>query len=582
MRLSKLFGRTLRQVPSEAETAGHQLLLRASLVRQVAAGIYSFLPLGWRAIKKIEDIMRAELDAIDGQEMLMPVLNPAELWQESGRWYQIGSELIRLEDRAKRAFVLAMTHEEIITELASKEIRSYRQLPFMAYQIQTKVRDEARPRGGLIRLREFLMKDGYSFHPSVEDLDDYYPRIYQAYSNIFSRCGLNTIAVDADPGMIGGTGSHEFVMLTETGEDKIVLCPSCGYAANMERAEAKKKHPSLAVPGAGEEPMKKVSTPGVKTIEQLERFFGIPAHCFLKTVMYSSEGSLIAAVLRGDQTINEIKLARAVGRPSLGFATEEELKKAGIHPGFVSPVGLKNVFVIADDAITQDIGFIAGANEPDAHLDNVMLGRDYVAERIADIAEVQIGEPCVKCGQPLEIRRGIEVGHTFKLGTKYSEAMGAEFLSADSVVKPIVMGCYGIGLDRLMASIVEQSHDDKGIIWPLTVAPFQIQFIALGMDNAEIAERAETLYSSLVCEGYEVLFDDRVDSPGVKFNDADLMGMPLRLTISPRTVNEDSVEMKLRTEKSIRLVKIESVLAEIKPALATYEQSRISAISQAN
>ncbi|MBI2941672.1 MAG: proline--tRNA ligase [Chloroflexi bacterium] len=561
MRFSRLFGRTLRQAPAEAETANHKLLLRAALIRQVSAGVYSFLPLGWRVARKVEAIIRDEMDRIDGQEILMPVLNPAELWQESGRWSTIGPELIRLRDRADREFVLAMTHEEIVTDLARREVRSYRQLPFMLYQIQTKIRDEARPRGGLVRLREFLMKDAYSFHPDTADLDAFYPTIYQAYVNVFRRCGVDVRPVEADPGMIGGTGSHEFVLPTPIGEDTIVQCTGCTYAANVEQAVAIKQlpeSPSLAVVELPE----LVNTPGAKTIDQLADFFGLPSYAFLKSVFYHGDQTLVAAVIRGDLDVNEAKLVRALKTTNLRLASDEELRAAGIVPGYGSPVGVANLLVIADDSVPGR-PFIAGANRPDFHLRHVLLSRDFRADQVADIATAEEGHLCERCGGRLVAERGIELGHTFKLGTKYSQAMGATFLGPNGRETEMVMGCYGIGVDRLLAAIVQQCHDDRGITWPVAVAPFHLHLVALNVEDASITTRAEEVYRRLEEAGCEVLFDDRAETPGVKFADADLIGIPLRLTVSRRTLATDSVEIKPRTAKEARLVTIGELLAEI-------------------
>lgn len=563
MRISTLFGRTLRQAPAEAELASHKLILRSALARPLAAGIYSYLPLGWRVIRKIEAIMRDEMDKIGGQEMLMPVVNPAEHWKETGRYFAIGPELIRFKDRAEREYVLAMTHEEIVTDLARRELRSYRQLPFMVYQIQTKIRDEARPRGGLIRMREFLMKDAYSFHEDQRALDEYYPLMYQAYHNIFSRCGLKVLDVEADPGMMGGTGSHEFIMLSEAGEDTVVICRQCGYAANVEAARAYKgdrigQHPRLEAM----KPLEEVRTPGIKTIQQLTEFLSLPAQDFLKTVFYVACGELVAAVIRGDLEINEAKLARALQCADLRFAGDEDIAKAGGVPGFASPIGLHDVKVVVDDSIDQD-AFIAGANKVDTHFRNVHYPRDFTADIVADIALAQPGQTCIECGQEIELSRGIEVGHTFKLGHKYSEAMGVKFLSPEGKEVIVMMGCYGIGLDRLLAAIVEQNHDEKGIIWPKPVAPFQVHLAALGIEDAEVASVSEKLYLDLQSRGCEVLYDDREETAGVKFNDADLIGIPLRVTVSRRTLDQGSVELKHRTAKEFRLVKLDRAVEAI-------------------
>ncbi|MHB1132271.1 MAG: proline--tRNA ligase [Chloroflexota bacterium] len=569
MRLSNLLGRTLRQAPAEAETASHQLLLRAAMVRQLAAGIYSYLPLGHRVARKVKRIMEEEMDAIGGQQVDLPVMHPAELWKETGRWFDVGAEMVRFKDRADRDFVLGMTHEEVITDLARREVRSYRQLPFMAYQIQTKIRDEPRPRGGLVRLREFVMKDGYSFHADQTDLDAYYPDVYQAYLNIFSRAGLQVVPVEADPGMMGGTGSHEFMMLSATGEDTLMLCGQCGYAANLERAEFAKPEP---VGRASDTAVEEVHTPDVKTIDQLAQFFGAPQGAMLKTVVYragyAAGDRLIAAVIRGDLAVNEAKLARALGTGNFRLANDEELRAKGIHPGFVSPVGLEGVHVLADDSVREDAEYVAGANRPDTHLRHVRLGRDFQAYQVADIAAAREGDSCPRCGGILRAERGIEAGHTFKLGTKYSKALGANYLGSDGVERPIVMGCYGIGVDRLLAAVVEQNHDEHGIVWPKSIAPLHVHLVGLGMDKADVAAYAEELYAELEAAGYEVLFDDREETPGVKFNDADLIGLPLRLTVSQRTLRGRQVEMKPRSGKEVSVVARDELLQHVAEMLA--------------
>jgi prolyl-tRNA synthetase len=545
----------------------HQLLVRGAFVRQLSAGVYSFLPLGWRVLHKIEGILREEMDAIDGQEIHMPVLNPAELWKETKRWYDIGPELVRFEDRMDREMVLAMTHEEVITDLARREVNSYRQLPFMAYQIQTKVRDEPRPRAGLVRLREFTMKDAYSFHTDWPSLDEYYPSMYQAYLNIFKRCGVAVEPVEADPGMMGGSGSHEFMMISPAGEDTLIKCHSCGYSANAEKAEARKDVGSDAA-GSTVPPMTEVSTPNVKTIEDLEKFFKLPAHCFLKTVLYESAGKLVVVVIRGDLDVNEAKLARAIKALDLRLAGDEALRAAGLPAGFVSPVGLKNVTVIADDSVLEDRSYIAGANQIDKHLTNVVFNRDFKADIVTDIALAEAGHYCVHCGALLDTARGMELGHTFKLGTKYSKSMNATFLTAEGKEEPIIMGCYGIGVDRLVAAAIEQNHDDFGIVWPISIAPFQVYLAALGMDDEKVSSCANAIYSGLQRAGYEVLFDDRVESPGVKFKDADLIGIPIRITVSARSLANNSVELKRRSEKGFELVPLADINDRLKDLAA--------------
>ncbi|MBI2861198.1 MAG: proline--tRNA ligase, partial [Chloroflexi bacterium] len=425
MRLSRLFGNTLREAPSDAETPSHKLLVRAGFIRQLAAGIYTYLPLGWRVALKISQIMREEMDRIGGQELFMSVLHPAELWQESGRWYEIGPELMRVKDRGERDFALGMTHEEVITDLARHETRSYRQLPYMVYQIQTKIRDEPRSRGGLIRVREFLMKDAYSFHADAADLDAYYPTVVEAYQRIFSRCGVNAMVVEADPGMMGGSGSHEFIVLTDSGEDSVVICSNCGYAANLEVAQTEK--PSMS-PDGPELPIEEVSTPGVKAIADLARFVNVPASQCLKSVLYSANGQVVLALIRGDLEINEAKLRRALHAAELRLASADELAARGILAGFVSPVGQRKTKVLIDDSVVGVRNAVAGGNTPDVHLLNVNYPRDFQADMVVDIAVARAGDRCPRCHHPAEVRRGIEAGHTFKLGTKYTDAFGVTYL----------------------------------------------------------------------------------------------------------------------------------------------------------
>lgn len=568
MRMSHQFGRTLREAPAEAESESYRLILRAGLARPIAAGIFAYLPLGWRTVQKIANVLRDEMNRVDGQEVLLPVIVPSELWKESGRWYAIDETLWRIQDRNGRDFVLAMTHEEVVTDLTRREIRSYRQLPYVLYQIQTKVRDEPRPRGGLVRMREFMMKDAYSFHATAEDLDAYYPRMYQAYVNIYRRLGIPARPVEADPGMIGGTGSHEFVLPSALGEATIIRCGQCEYAANQEIAVARKPNLDTAITAAAP-PIELIHTPGIKTIADLETFFNLPADAFLKTVIYSVERQLIAVVIRGDLEVNEIKLANHLRVPRVQLATDEELRAAGLPPGFVSPLGLAQTQVLIDDSIVER-GFIAGANQPDFHYRNVLPGRDFPLDTPIDLALARAGAACVHCGHALIEERALEVGHTFKLGMKYSTAMHADYLGADGHESTIVMGCYGIGLDRLVSAIVEANHDDRGIIWPASIAPYLVYLVALNLDRPEIAGAAETLYQSLRDHGIEVLFDDRSETAGVKFADSELIGLPLRLTISPRSLKQGGVELTVRHTLQSTMVPLNEVINAVSrhPALA--------------
>jgi len=560
VRISRLFGKTQREIPAEADTASHQLLLRAGMISQVAAGVYSYLPLAWRVLKKIENIIRDEMDKAGGQELMMPVLQPLELWQETGRDLAFGKGLFTLSDRRERKLCLGPTHEEVITELVSSNVQSYRDLPLLLYQIQTKFRDEPRPRAGLIRVREFTMKDLYSFDTDEDGLDQSYDKMLQAYRNIYRRCGLPVLLVEADSGAIGGKDSHEFMVIAEGGEDEIIYCPGCQYAANADKAESIKSKIDSQEPLPREE----VDTPGMATIEEVSRFLKVPQSHTLKAVFYIADSKLVFVVIRGDVEVNEVKLKNSLGCLDLRLASEAEAIAAGIVAGSASPIGISGTKIIADDSITSGTNFIAGANKPDTHFRNVNYPRDFKSDIITDIAKARAGEECPRCGGKLSSTHGIEVGHIFKLGTFLSEKLGALFINQGGVSQPIVMGCYGIGLGRLLAAAIEQNHDDKGIIWPLPIAPYHIYLCPLYLENPEVASTAESLYAELEAQGLEVLFDDRNESPGVKFNDADLLGIPVRVIISPRTLESNSVEIKKRSEKETELVPVERVAARLK------------------
>ena len=560
MRVSKLFGKTQREVPAEADTVSHQLLLRAGMISQVAAGVYSYLPLAWRVLRKIENIIRDEMDKAGGQELSMPVLQPLELWQETGRDQAFGKGLFVLSDRRDRKLALGPTHEEVITRLVSYNVQSYRDLPLLLYQIQTKFRDEPRPRGGLIRVREFTMKDLYSFDADEAGLDQSYDKMLQAYRNIYARCGLPTLLVEADSGAIGGKDSHEFMVIAESGEDEIIYCSNCQYAANVDKAQSIKSKVKSGKPL----PLEEVATPGAASIEEVASFLKVPQSHTLKAVFYIADGKLIFVVIRGDIEVNEVKLKNVLNCFELRLATEVEIIDAGIVAGAASPIGISGIKVVADDSITSGTNFIAGANKPDTHLRNVNYPRDFSADIITDIAKACPGDGCPKCDGKLLSTHGIEVGHVFKLGTFLSEKLNAQFIGAKGVLQPIVMGCYGIGLGRLLAAAVEQSHDDKGIIWPLPVAPYHIYLCPLYREDSKVAGVAENLYGELEAEGLEVLFDDRQESPGVKFNDADLLGIPIRVTVSPRTLETNSVEIKKRSEKESQLVPLKGAVTRLK------------------
>lgn len=571
MRMSRLFNQTLREAPADSEVIGHQLVVRAGFIRPLAAGLFSYLHLAHRSMDKIKAIMRQEIDGIGGQEVTMPVVNPADVWQESNRWYEIGDEMGRFVDKNGRDMVLAMSHEEIITDLARREIQSYRQLPQLIYHIQTKWRDDPRPRAGLIRAREFTMLDSYSLDADWEGLDAQYEAHIEAYFRIFGRCGLPVIAVEADVGMMGGTMAHEYMYLTPIGEDTLLLCEKCGYRANRQIATFQKMM-------GGEEavrPLEKVATPNTRTIEDLAHFLNIPKSKTAKAVFMIAtlaEGQerreqFVFAVVRGDMEANETKLGNAVKAQSLRPATEAEIRAVGAEPGYGSPVGVKGAVVVVDTAVVQSPNLVAGANEEGYHLLNVNPERDYKADIEADITAAQEGDGCPQCGTAMRTVRGVEVANIFKLGTHYSDKMGAMFLAKDGKQRPIIMGSYGIGVGRLLGCIAEQYHDEHGLMWPVAVAPYQVHLLSLrgGEDTAA------ALYSQLQQAGFEVLFDDRDESPGVKFNDADLIGLPLRITISKRSLESGGAEVKLRHEKERQLVplaELEGFVRERLQALA--------------
>jgi prolyl-tRNA synthetase len=568
MRVSKLFGKTLRQAPAEAESVSHQLLLRAGMIAQEAAGVYSYLPLGWRVLRKIENIIRDEMDKAGGQEVMLPVLQPLEFWQQSGRDVAFGKSLFTLTDRKEHMLALGPTHEEVVADLARRHVQSYRDLPLRPYQIQTKLRDEPRPRGGLLRVREFIMKDLYSLDADQAGLDVSYQKVCQAYKNIYARLDLPALMVEADSGAIGGKDSHEFMVLTEDGEDQVVYCSNCSYAANAEKAQFAKIPGNIILSGAKNLlPLEVMATPEAETIKEVASFVGVPTSQTLKAVFYYADGRFVLVVLRGDLEVNDTKLRNNLKCSELRLATEDEAKEVGIVAGFASPIGITGITVIADDSITVGSNFVAGANKPGYHFKNANYPRDFQVDIVADIALARSGDACARCGNELTYARSIEVGHVFKLGTFISERFGSSFLDADGKSRPIVMGSYGIGLGRLLAALVEQSHDDKGIIWPLAAAPYQVHLCPLSLDKAAVLPTAEKIYQDLQKKGIEVLFDDRDESPGVKFNDADLLGIPLRLTLSPRTLQSKDVEAKWRTEKEARLLSLDNLAAHVKKLL---------------
>jgi prolyl-tRNA synthetase len=570
MRLTHLFGKTLRQAPAEAETPNHQLLLRARIIVQLTAGVYSYLPLGWRALLKIRQIIREEMDAAGGQEVMLPGLQPVELWEESGRRKAFGQTLFVVKDRRDRELALGPTHEEVVVDLFRRLVQSYRELPIMIYQMQTKFRDEPRPRGGLMRTREFTMMDLYSFDADYEGLDVSYKKMLVAYKNSFDRCGVPTIQVLADPGTIGGADNHEFMHLTDVGEDQVLICPNCGYAANTEKASFRKRKADAEKPL----PMREVATPGKKTIDDLVAFLGVPAWKTLKAVFYALDGAPVFVAIRGDLEVNETKLRNALGGGDLRLMDDREVGAAGLVPGAASPTGLRGVRVVADDSVVDSPNLVGGANTPDVHFLNLNYGRDWRAEVVADIALARDGDACSQCETPLQMRRAIEMGHTFKLGTVYSDKLGATYLDAEGKARPVVMGCYGIGVERLLATVIEANHDEKGIIWPEAVAPYQVHLLALNVEDASVREAAEKLYDDLRAAGVDVLYDDREESPGVKFNDADLLGMPLRVTLSQRTLEKGSAELRRRRETESSLVALSDAVAKISEAVAHGERQR--------
>ncbi|MBN1261069.1 MAG: proline--tRNA ligase [Anaerolineae bacterium] len=573
--MRRLFGQTLRESPSEAEAISHQLLVRAGYIRPLAAGIFSYLPLARRALSKLETIVREEIEAIGGQEVAMPVVHPAEVWQRTGRWYAIGAEMGRFTDRTDRDLVLAMTHEEVVADLVRSEIQSYRQLPQLVYHIQTKWRDDPRPRAGLIRVREFTMKDSYSLDADWEGLDRQYRAHYQAYFNIFHRCGLDVIAVASDTGMMGGALAHEFMVLAPVGEDTLMLCDHCGYSANRQIAGFAKPEAVSELPL----PVTRVATPGAATIAALAEFLGIEASQTAKAVFLvgtipegeQSVERFIFVVIRGDMEVNETKVANAVQAQSLRPATEAEIRAIGAEPGYGSPVGIHDALLVVDDAVVRSPNLVAGANEPGYHLRNVNYGRDYEADIVSDIAAARAGDSCPQCGAPLRAERGVEVGNIFKLGTRYSEAVGCNYVDAGGQSHPVIMGSYGIGIGRTLACIAEIHHDAQGLVWPVSVAPFQVHLITLGPEESEAAVVADRLYAALWEAGIEVLYDDRDRSPGVKFNDADLLGMPLRITVAQRGLKQNSVEIKRRDLTEREFVPLDTVVGFVKDQIAILE-----------
>ncbi|MDF2634968.1 MAG: Prolyl-tRNA synthetase [Pelosinus sp.] len=565
MLVSQLYAPTLRETPAEAEVVSHQLMLRAGMIRKAAGGVYTYMPLALRVLRKIENIVRQEMDAKGSQELLMPIIQPAEMWQETGRWNVYGDEMFRLKDRHNRDFCLGPTHEEMITTLVRSDVRSYRQLPLKLYQIQNKYRDERRPRFGLMRGREFIMKDLYSFDKDEEGLAKSYDQMYEAYTTIFNRCGLTFRAVEADGGAIGGSGTHEFMVIADSGEAAIVYCPSCDYAANVEKAELK----AILMPEEELENLSVIDTPGTKSIEAVTNLLGISAAKTIKTLVYNTDKGVVVALVRGDHEVNEIKLQNIVDCLTIELADEKTVSEMlGSTPGFIGPVGIKIPMLIADTTVMNLYNAVCGANTPDKHYRNVNAKRDFSPTVVADIRLIQENDPCPHCDLPVKTARGIEVGQVFKLHTKYSKALKATYLDENGREKPMVMGCYGIGVSRTMAATIEQNNDEYGIVWPVAIAPYHVVIVPVSPKDEAQMSLSNTIYKTLTTSGIEAVFDDRNERPGVKFKDADLIGYPLKITVGPKTINENIIEVKVRRTGEIFYFDVNNYLEEIKALLA--------------
>lgn len=564
MKWSKAFIHTIKEDPSEAEIISHKLMLRGSYMRKLSAGVFTYLPLGWRVLKKISDIIRDEMDKADSQELLLPIIHPAELWMETGRWFDYGKEMMRVKDRHERDYVLGPTHEEVITDLVGKHINSYKLLPVCLYQIQTKFRDEIRPRFGVMRGREFIMKDAYSFHVSEESLDEWYEKMYKAYSNIFERCGLSFRAVEADSGAIGGSNTHEFMVLAESGESEVLVC-DCGYSATSEKAESAIEENKQEEENEAE----KIHTPNKKSIEEVSDFLQIPKNKLVKTLIYKAfykeKEKFYAVLIRGDKEINESKLKAVLNTQIIELASDEEVEKiSGSEVGFAGPKDLNNVSVIADLSLKGLKNFAAGANEKDYHWINLNIGKDIEISKYYDVFQVKENDLCLKCREPLKSYRGIEVGQIFKLGNKYSKSMKAVFKDENGKDIPFIMGCYGIGVTRTMAAAIEQNYDKNGIKWPISIAPYHIIITAININNDEIKTLCDKLYSELIEAGYEVLYDDRDLRPGFKFKDADLIGVPYNIVVGEKGLKNNKIELKNRQTGEKFDIELGNELEEIK------------------
>jgi prolyl-tRNA synthetase len=575
MRWSQTLLETLKENPAEAEVVSHQLMVRAGLIRKLAAGIYSYLPLGWRTLRKIENIIREEMNAAGAVEVMLPILSPSELWQESGRWDLYGAELFRVRDRHEREFALGPTHEEVITDLVRRTVRSYRQLPVNLYQIQTKFRDEVRPRFGVMRAREFIMKDAYSFDRDEAGAEAVYQKMFDAYHRMFQRCGLRFKAVEADSGAIGGSFSSEFVVLAHTGEEAIATCTACSYAANTEKAGG--KLPDPAAPAEPLAELKLVATPGRHTVEEVSAFLKISPQKLAKTILYAADKKVVAVVIRGDREVNEIKLKNALGAIELGLATPEQIVSVtGAPVGFAGPFHLKGVSeILMDDSLQGAVNLVSGGNQADTHATGVNPGRDFTPDRVLDLRLAQAGDLCPRCGAALAIERGIEVGHVFKLGLKYSQAMKASFLEEDGQERLCVMGCYGIGVSRIAAAAIEQNHDEAGIIWPMALAPYQVCLLPVAPKDPAAGAMAESVYQELLAAGVEAILDDRDERAGVKFKDADLVGFPLRLTFG-KGVAQNLVELKRRDAAQAEMVPRPAILTRVQEIIQEMLNRKVS------
>jgi prolyl-tRNA synthetase len=561
MRYSQMHLPTGREIPSDAEVVSNQLMIRAGMIRKLTSGIYSYLPLGYRVIRKVEQIIREEMNRAGAQEVHLPMVQPAELWQESGRWTHYGKELLRFRDRNDREYCLGPTHEEVITDLVRHDIKTYRQLPCNLYQIQTKFRDEVRPRFGVMRCREFGMKDAYSFDTDEAGAEKSYEKMFTAYNNIFRRCGLNFRPVEADSGSIGGSFSHEFMVMADSGEDSIVFCQNCDYAANMEKAE---------IPAPKNEtqaqkdflPMESVETPGVRTIDEVSSFLGVSPAQILKTLIFNADEKPVAVLIRGDHEVNEIKVKNYLGANELALANDDMIIEAtGAPRGFAGAVGIKTR-IIADHSVVNIVNLVTGANREDYHLKNVNIGRDFKVDSYADLRVAQAGDTCPRCGGTIRIARGIEVGHVFKLGTKYSQAMKASYLDKDGKEKIMIMGCYGIGIGRTVAACIEQNHDEYGIIWPMALAPYTVIVTPVNINEPDVMKASGDIYTDLLTSGVEAILDDRDERAGVKFKDADLIGIPLRIVVGAKNLVQGNVELKIRKTGETRLIAVRDIVRQ--------------------